>query len=117
MSVSICRSFPANAVSAVEGFVTAALVISLLATTLLAASGGPAHAEETHTRVIVAENLVGVVQRYSVTLKLKDGTTKTFVVKGNINLGYVDDGDEVRVTIEKNKITSISLAYPENDRR
>ena len=117
MSVFICRSFPSTAVSAVEGFVTAALAISLLATTLLAASGGPAHAEEAHTRVIVAESLIGVVQQYSVTLKLKDGTTKTFVVKGDINLGYADDGDEVRVTIEKNKITSISLAYPENDRR
>ena len=117
MSVSICRSFPSNAVSAVERCVTAALAISFFATTLLAASGGPAHAEEAQTRVVVAESLIGVVERYSVTLKLKDGTSKTFIVKGDINLGYADDGDEVRVTIEKNKITSISLAYPAYDRK
>lgn len=84
---------------------------------MLIASGGPAFAAGTNARAVAAASITGVVERYSVTLKLGDGTTKTFTVTGDINLGYADNGDEVRVTVEKNKITSIKLAYPTNDRR
>ena len=69
----------------------------------------PAIAAEKNTRGVVAEVVNGVVERHTLTLKLKDGTTKTFAVKGNVSLDYADDGDEVRVTIERDKITSINV--------
>ena len=73
------------------------------------ALGAPATAADKSKRGADAEVISGVIERQTLTLKLKDGTTKTFAVNGNVSLDYADDGDEVRVTIEKNRITSISI--------
>jgi hypothetical protein len=69
----------------------------------------PAIAAGKNKRGVDAEVVSGVVERHTLTLKLRDGTTKTFAVKGNVSLDYADDGDEVRITIEKDRITSISV--------
>ena len=75
----------------------------------LLALGAPASAGEKGKRGVDAEVVNGVIERQTLTLRLRDGTTRTFPVKGNVSLDYADDGDEVRVTIEKKTITSISV--------
>ena len=77
--------------------------------TFALALGAPATAGEKGKRSVDAGVISGVIERQTLTLKLKDGTTRTFAVNGNVSLDYADDGDEVRVTIEKNRITSISV--------
>ena len=84
------------------------IALGFLAAFLLAFVG-PATAVGKSKRGVDAEVVNGVVARHTLTLKLRDGTTKTFEVKGNVSLDYADDGDEVRVTIEKNRITSINV--------
>ena len=78
----------------------------LCAAAFLITLAGPAFAQETIT---------GVVERLTVTLKLKDGTTKMFEVKDDVNLDGVDEGDEVQVTVEKGEIQSIKVTKEDKD--
>jgi hypothetical protein len=90
MSLSIFRAMPA---------------LSLF----LLASLAPVAAAQKDTRVAVEETAFGVIQRNTLTLKLRDGSTRNFQVKANVSLDYADDGDEVRVTVRDNVITSIKV--------
>ena len=69
----------------------------------------PVVAAQKDPRVVVEETTIGVIQRNSLTLKLRDGSTRNFQVKANVSLDYADDGDEVRVTVRDNVITSIKV--------
>ena len=79
---------------------------SLCASALLFALSGPVSAQETIT---------GVVERLTVTLKMPDGTSKLFEVRDDVNLDQVDEGDEVRITVEKGEITSITVTKEDKD--
>jgi hypothetical protein len=62
-----------------------------------------------------AETITGVVERLTVTLKMKDGTSKQFEVRGDVNLNNVDEGDEVQLTVDNNEVTSIKVTKEEKD--
>jgi len=64
---------------------------------------------------VAAETMTGVVERLTVTLKMKDGTTKMLEVRDDVNLDHVDEGDEVRVTVENNEIQSIKVTKEDKD--
>jgi len=83
--------------------------LGLLEATFVLAFAGPATAAGKSAPGVAAEVVNGVVARQTLTLKLNNGTTRTFPVKGNVSLDYAYDGDEVRVTIEKNSVTSVTV--------
>jgi hypothetical protein len=62
-----------------------------------------------------AETITGVVTRLTVTLKMKNGKTKMFEVKGDVDLNNVDEGDEVEVVVEKGEITAIKVIKEDID--
>jgi len=62
-----------------------------------------------------AETLQGVVTRLTVTLKMKNGKTKMFEVKGDVDLNNVDEGDEVEVEVTKGEITAIKVIKEDVD--
>ena len=62
-----------------------------------------------------AQTVKGVVERITVTLKLPDGTSKTFEVKGTVNLVNVDEGDTVEIRVKNNEITHIEVTEEEAD--
>jgi hypothetical protein len=65
--------------------------------------------------VTYAETIQGVVTRLTVTLKMKNGKTKLFEVKGDVDLNNVDEGDEVEVEVTKGEITAIKVIKEDID--
>ena len=62
-----------------------------------------------------AETIQGTVTRLTVTLKMKNGKTKMFEVKGDVDLNNVDEGDEVEVEVTKGEITAIKVTKEDVD--